>query len=337
MKKLTIVFAAFALAAFFAISSATAEQPWVVYEGGDGPGEGKHVVLVAGDDEYRSEEALPQLGKILSQHHGFKCTVLFPIDPKTGEIKPDYQQNIPGLEALESADAMIIAARFRNLPDEQMKYIDNYVNSGKPILGLRTATHAFNGIKSERFKKYNFNYRGPEWVGGFGREILGDTWINHHGAHKRESTRGVVNDKQQDHPVLNSVEDVWGPTDVYGIKHLPEDATVLLHGAVLAGMKPTDEPVEGKKNDPMMPLAWVREWEGPTGNTTKVFTTTMGSSTDFESEDLRRLLVNATYWATGLDVPEKADASLVGEYKATPYGFGNYQKGLKPADFELKN
>lgn len=336
MNKLTTVFAAFAFAAFFALSSATAEQPWVVYEGGDGPGEGKHVVLVAGDDEYRSEEALPQLGKILSQHHGFKCTVLFPVDPATGEIKPDYQQNIPGLEALESADAMIIATRFRNLPDEQMKYIDNYVNSGKPILGLRTATHAFNGIKSERFKKYNFNYRGPEWVGGFGREILGDTWINHHGAHKRESTRGVVNDKQQDHPALNSVEDVWGPTDVYGIKNLPEDATVLLHGAVLTGMKPTDEPVEGKKNDPMMPLAWVREWEGPTGNTTKVFTTTMGSSTDFESEDLRRLLVNATYWATGLDVPEKADASLVGEYKATPYGFGNYQKGLKPADFELK-
>ena len=63
-------------------------QPWVVYEGGDGPGKGKHVVLVSGDDEYRSEELLPQLGKILAKRHGFKCTVLFAIDPATGTINP---------------------------------------------------------------------------------------------------------------------------------------------------------------------------------------------------------------------------------------------------------
>ncbi len=330
---LSLVIAAALLAA--GTSASTADE-WVVYEGGDGPGAGKHIVLVAGDDEYRSEEALPQLGKILSEHHGFKCTVLFPIDPDTGEIKPDYQKNIPGLEALESADMMIVALRFRGLPDEQMKYIDDYVNSGKPIMGLRTATHAFNGIKSDAYKKYNFNHGGPEWVGGFGREILGDTWINHHGGHNRESTRGVVNEEHAEHPVLNSVEDVWGPTDVYGIKHLPEDATVLLWGAVLEGMKPTDKPVAGRKNDPMMPLAWVREWQGAADKPTKVFTTTMGSSTDLESEDLRRLLVNGVFWATGLEVPEKADATIVGEFKATPFGFGTYQKGTKPADYELK-
>ena len=60
-----------------------AGDPWVVYDGGDGPGKGKHVVLVCGDEEYRSEEALPQLGKILATRHGFKCTVLFAIDPRT--------------------------------------------------------------------------------------------------------------------------------------------------------------------------------------------------------------------------------------------------------------
>src|SRR6516162_559989 len=79
--------------------SAHADEPWIVYDGFDGLGKGKHIVLVSGDEEYRSEEALPQLGKILAKHHGFKCTVLFAVDPKDGTINPNVS-NIPGLEAL---------------------------------------------------------------------------------------------------------------------------------------------------------------------------------------------------------------------------------------------
>src|SRR5713226_701514 len=86
----------------------------VVYEGGDGPGKGKHIVLVSGDEEYRSEEALPQLGKILAKRHGFKCTVLFAIDRKDGSINPNQNDNIPGLEALKTADMLVIFTRFRN-------------------------------------------------------------------------------------------------------------------------------------------------------------------------------------------------------------------------------
>src|SRR5438045_9488570 len=86
----------------------TKEPLWVVYDGFDGSGKGKHIVLVSGDEEYRSEEALPQLAKILATHHGFKCTVLFAIDPKDGTINPDKKDNIPGLEALKTADLMVI-------------------------------------------------------------------------------------------------------------------------------------------------------------------------------------------------------------------------------------
>src|SRR5262249_28249859 len=119
-----------------------AADPWIVYEGGDGPGKGKHVVLVSGDEEYRSEEALPQLAKILAKHHGFTCTVLFAID-KDGTINPQVTDNIPGLEHLKNADLMVIATRFRDLPDNQMQYVDEYVRAGKPVVGMRTATHAF--------------------------------------------------------------------------------------------------------------------------------------------------------------------------------------------------
>ncbi len=122
-------------------ATAKAADPWIVYDGFDGPGKGKHIVLVSGDEEYRSEEALPQLAKILAKEHGFKCTVLFAID-KDGTINPNVS-NIPGLEALKTADAMIIFTRFRDLPDEQMKYVADYLETGKPVIGLRTATHAF--------------------------------------------------------------------------------------------------------------------------------------------------------------------------------------------------
>ena len=121
-----------------------ADENWVRYEGQAGPGKGKNIVLVAGDEEYRSEEALPQLGKILAERHGFTCTVLFPIDKNDGTINPNQNDHIPGLEALNDADLLILFTRFRNLPPEQMKYLVDYIESGKPIIGLRTATHAFN-------------------------------------------------------------------------------------------------------------------------------------------------------------------------------------------------
>src|SRR4030095_267022 len=128
----------------------------VVYPGGDGPGKGKHIVLVSGDEEYRSEEALPHLGKTRAQRHGFKCTVLFAIDPQDGTINPNVS-NIPGLEALDSADLMVIFTRFRDLPDDQMKHIASYIEAGKPVVGIRTATHAFNIPSGKTYAKYSYN------------------------------------------------------------------------------------------------------------------------------------------------------------------------------------
>src|SRR6187431_2708271 len=117
----------FSLLLTLAATMARAQDPWVVYEGKEGPGKGKHIVLVSGDEEYRSEEALPQLAKILAKHHGFKCTVLFAIDP-------NIRSNIPGLEALKTADLMIIQTRFRDLPDDQMQHVVDYLDAGKPVI-----------------------------------------------------------------------------------------------------------------------------------------------------------------------------------------------------------
>ena len=150
---------------------------WVVYEGNEGPGKGKHIVLVSGDEEYRSEEALPMLGKVLATHHGFTCTVLFAVNPETGEIDPEVQTNIPGLHNLESADMLVLFTRFRELPDEQMKYVVDYTNAGKPVMGLRTATHAFSYSRNleSPYAKYSFNSK--DFEGGYGRQVLGETWV----------------------------------------------------------------------------------------------------------------------------------------------------------------
>ncbi len=327
---------AFVLFGAFSAGLGAADDLWVQYEGKDGPGKGKKVVLVSGDEEYRSEEGLPQLGKILAAHHGFTCTVLFAIDPKDGTINPEKGDNIPGLEALDSADLLVILTRFRNLPDDQMKHCVDYIESGKPIVALRTATHAFNIPAGKTYSKYSFDSK--EWDGGFGRQVLGETWISHHGNHKSQSTRGVIATGMETHPIVRGATDIWGPTDVYGVRlPLPADSKPVILGQVLEGMKPGDKPVEGKLNDPMMPVAWIKTYTGAKGKTSRIFTTTMGSSTDLESEGLRRLLVNACYWGLGLEekIPEKSKVDVVGEYKPTPYGFGGHKKGVKPADHKM--
>ena len=309
----------------------------VVYEGKEGVGKGKHIVFVTGDEEYRSEEGMPMMAKILSQRHGFKCTVLFALNPENGTIDPNNQTNIVGLKALQTADLMVIFTRFREPSDDQMKYVVDYVNSGKPIIGLRTATHAFAFGRNKTSPYAKYDWSSKEWPGGFGRQVLGDTWISHHGNHGHESTRGAINDQFKDHPILKGVEDIWGPTDVYGVVHLPAETKVLVHGQVLQGMKPTDPPVEGKKNDPMMPLVWIRHYAGENGKSSRVLGTTIGAATDLQSEGLRRLLVNACYWGLGLEdqIPAKSNVDIVGEYKPSSFGFGGFKKGIKPSDHEL--
>jgi type 1 glutamine amidotransferase len=326
-------------AALAAAADAAAEKPalWLTIKGGDGPGKGKHVVLVSGDEEYRSEEALPQLAKILARRHGFDCTVLFAIDSKTGLIDPNVNSNIPGLEALDRADLMVIATRFRNLPDEQMKHVVDYVESGRPIIGMRTATHAFAIPPGRKYAKYD--WQSKDWPGGFGRQVLGETWVDHHGQHGRQSTRGLVAPGAEGDPILRGIKngDVWGPTDVYAVHlPLPGDSKVLVLGEVLAGMASNDPPVKGRQNDPMMPVAWTRTYKGTAGKAARVFATTMGAATDLQSEGLRRLLVNACYWAVGRErrIPAKADAALVGEYQPTAFGFNGFVKGRRPADYK---
>ena len=318
--------------------------------------EGKpHIVLISGDEEYRSEEALPQLAKILSTHHGFNCTVLFAQDPEhPGVVDPNYRHNIPGLEQLDTADLMVIFTRFRALPDDQMKYIDDYLLTGKPVLGIRTATHAFrfNDVALESSYKHYGNYYEVEgeWNGGFGKVVLGENWVAHHGKHGHQSTRGVFPNYAGFSPLWRGIEKgtIWGPTDVYAVRLGSRwEAYPILLGQVvdrqgaydesdpLLGMRPTDEQLAGPAprrneegtevkidlNDPMMPIAWTRRYQLPDGEPGFCFATTIGASVDLLAEGTRRLMVNAVYSLLDLEIPRKANVDIVGPYGPSRFGF----------------
>jgi len=321
---------------------AFAGDPWLTFEGGDGPGKGKKVVLISGDEEYRSEEVLPQMAKILAKQHGFHCTVLFAIDPKDGAIQPNVQDNIPGLEKLKDADLMVIFTRYRNLPDDQMKHVVDFVESGKPVIGLRTATHAFSIKGGSKYAKYSFNGKTAGYEGGFGKQILGETWVAHHGSHGKEGTRGIIVTGEEKNPILKGIEpgSIFGTTDVYTVKlPLPPDFKVLVLGEVTETLMPDSKKVEGKKNDPMMPVAWTKNYKGESGKESRVFTTTMGCGEDFLYEGTRRMLVNAAYWALAMEdkIADKSKVDIVGEYKPSKFKTKkneDWKPGVKPEELK---
>lgn len=305
---------------------------WLTYTGGAGPGGGRHIVLLAAEQEYRSEESLPMLANILATRHGFHCTVLFALDGNgmvdpTAEAPPKdpaVHHDIPGLEHLERADLLILSHRFLRLPPDQLQRFLTWLDSGKPLIGIRTANHGFVGP---------FPYRIDGKQVRFGDDVLGGTFRDHHGGWHSEATRGLVVAANRDHPILRGVTDVFGPSDVYRTYPegggLPAGCTPLLLGQPLRGLTPDAAPNTDKE---ALPVAWAKTWTGATGRTARVFHSTMGSARDLQCEDLRRLLVNAVYWSLGMeaDLPARADVTPVGPYRPRESGFDYERLDVRP-------
>ncbi len=313
-----------ALCAVLAMGHAAAQDA-LDFPGKEGPGKGKRVVLVAGDDEYRSEEGLPMLAKILSQRLGFDCTVSFPAGAD-GVIKPADHLLVSNPAAFERADAIVMLLRFRTWSPEAMQKFEGAYLRGVPIIALRTSTHAFD-FKDGPYKKWTWNNKEPAWLGGFGKQVLGETWVAHHGVHKKEGCRGIIEAANKDHPILRGVSDVFADSDVYTATP-PADATILMRGQVTDSLKPDSKPVPGAKNEPMQPVLWTRERTNESGTVNRIVTTTMGAATDLQSEGLRRLVVNAVLWGLKLEVPAKTDVTYVDPYHPGFYGFNTERKNF---------
>lgn len=309
--------------------TAVASAQGVVYQGDEGAGQGKHIVFLAGDHEYRSEETLPALARILAKHHGFKCTVLFTTDPQTGEILPGSNW-MPGTDALQDADLMVIFLRFQDFPPEQMQPIVDCLDRAGPVVGLRTSTHAFKIPRDSQYARFDHQYPGTEYLKGFGRQVLGETWVSHYGTNHVMSTRLDIVAEAKSHPILRGVHRPWAQCGGYWTDPTP-DSTVLALAQPLQGMT-ADSPAAADKAP--CPGVWIRHYKGKNGQEGRVFTSTCGASEDILNDDYRRLLLNGCLWAVGLEQSIQADAniSFVGPFQPTTYRFDGYRKGIKPAD-----
>ena len=302
----------------------------VVYQGDKGPGAGKHIVWLAGDHEYRGEESLPALARIMAKHYGFKCSVFFTTDPKTGFIEPG-SSNISGLEALETADLLVVFLRFQDFPDDQMQHIVDYLDRGGPIVGYRTSTHAFQIKRPDaKFLKYTWNNPASDYTGGFGRQILGETWVSHYGRNHKQSSRLLLQPAEANHPILRGVKDVWVQSGGYTADPIA-GSHVLALGQILNGMTADAPPAEDKKQ---VPVAWYRTYQGASGKQGRVFTTTHGASEDLLNDGFRRMSVNATLWAAGLEAGIRPNGTItfVGPFQPTTFAFEGFVKGMKPSD-----
>ena len=299
------------------------------YEGESGPGKGKHIVFLASDHEYRSEESCPALARILAKNYGFKCTVLFGVDEK-GFLKAG-SSIIPGMKTIEDADLLFVFARFLAPKDEDMKYFDAYIRKGGPVIGLRTSTHAFAGIKG-KYARYNYNNKGAEYRKGFGRRVLGETWAGHYGRNHKCSTRINVKKDQASHSVLTGVGSMHVMSG--GYKANPERNSVILGEAiVLETMKKDANPLKGKQ--PQAGI-WIRTYKGDKGNEGRVFASTHGASEDILDDSFRRAVINGVFWTMGLEKHIKADMNIafVGPYNPITFKFKGYRKNIKPLDLK---
>ncbi len=316
-------------------TSAFALAAPLTYEGTEGPGKSKHIVFIANDHEYRSEETCPLIAKILAKHHGFKCTVLFGLD-ENGHIKPGGAP-IPNMEVLKEADLLFFYTRFMTLPDDQADALVAYYERGGPTIGLRTSTHCFNGQKG-KWAKLNFNYNGDDYLGGLGEQVYGNTWHKergqgHYGQNHKMGARispiaGVT------HPILTGVSPMHAYSGAY-ISQAPAESTPLLNVQVLATFEPSDTLEEGKET---VNAGWAREhYIAPSGakKEARVVYSSFGASEDLADENARRFLVNSTLWALGLEESITPDLKVdfVGGFNPSPYTTGAfYRSKVKPSD-----
>ena len=255
------------------------------------PNSGPRIVFVTGDDEYRSEFSMPMMARILEAKYGLRTSIAY------ARPTPQTNNNIEGLEALRIADLAVFFLRWRRLPEDQLPFILDYLKSGKPVAGLRTATHSFLYPKGHPYEYLN---------DGFGIDVFGQKWIRHHG-HTSTTDVSVISE-QANHPILRGIDRSFHVASwLYVVEPLHGDCVPLLMGRAVNP--------EGKDYSPQ-PVAWTKTYKGA-----RVFFTTLGHPDDFKVPSVRRLLINGILWALGKPIPEGgANADVQGVYNPPPSG-----------------
>ena len=288
---------------------------------------GPHIVFVIGDEEYRSEESMPMLASILKRELNAKVSFCMSVD-SAGYIDPNRTDYISNLSALDSADLMVLFTRFRNIPKADLSHIQEFAESGKPMVGFRTSTHAF------LYKDSSFLHMNNEWP----TKIFGQQWITHHG-HFEDGNKPLtdisIRSANKSNSILNGVKPFKAYSWLYHVDGgnwtLSGNPNILLDGLALK----SNHELNNKLDEfPMTnPVAWTKTYIGNKKKSARVFFTTLGHPYDFKEEAMRKLSLNGIYWALGLEskIPEDGVSSqLESSYNPNNSGFGQkYKKGQR--------
>jgi type 1 glutamine amidotransferase len=220
------------------------------------------VALLSASAEYKSDESLAAFQKHLEANFNAACTRVF---------GADQGDTLPGIEAIDSCDVIVVFARRVKLPPDQLQRVKKYFAAGKPVVGVRTASHAFQ-----------------TWL-EFDKEVLGGNYTGHYG--KGPVTEVLIAEKARDHPILAGVKPFTSTASLYKNAGAAADIELLLTGTI-------EDPKDKQKVT--HPLAWTRLRNGG-----RVFYTSLGAPEDFANENFRRMLTNAVFWAAKRSVEEK--------------------------------
>lgn len=225
-----------------------------------------HIVFLISEDpdNYEAHLTIPMFAEQLEEELGYQVTVL----QGTGE-RQAYE--FPGLEALKKADLVVVFARRLALPEKQMKLFQKYLKKGNPLVGIRTANHAFS------VREDNIPSTHTDWW-DFVPDILGCE--NRGYGPVEPGTEVLVVPTAKNHPILEGTDlDKWhSDGNLYLVAPLlDENATILL---------------EGKADGKTEPIAWTRM-----AGKSRIFYTSLGYPTDFKNSGFQQLLINAIQWA----------------------------------------
>lgn len=238
----------------------------------------RKVAMLIGDDEYKTEISLPAFVKSDLEPLGFDVTIV--------HADSQDKNSFPGMaEAIKNADVVLVSARRRLPPKADLDALREHLAAGKPIVGIRTACHAWC-LRTEKDNAAAAASGRGVWP-EFDPEVFGGHYTNHYGNGPKTVVTVAVG--AQDHPILRGIDvtQLLGNGSLYKVKPLTETTTPLLLGTI-----PNEQPE---------PIAWTN-LAGP--KKARVFNTTFGHIEDFQEPAFRKLLVNALFWALEQPYPE---------------------------------
>ena len=230
----------------------------------------RHVVFMIGEDEYHTWETLPEFAKTELEPKGYRVTIV--------QADSADKNNFPGLiDALRTADLLFVSVRRRTPPSAQLHAVRAHLAAGKPLVGIRTACHAF-ALRPNDPPATSGHATWQE----FDPEVLGGHYTNHHEAGPPTSVS--IADGAAGHEILQGIvlSRLAGAGSLYKVAPLVSSARPILIGSI--------------PGQPSEPVAWTHTY-GPKG--ARVFYTSLGHPDDFKNGEFRRLLVNGVAWALG--------------------------------------